>query len=47
MFKTSTRGLDSAGNVFGSKESKQAYSLKKKKKKKKQPQITENVAFIR
>ena len=47
VFKTSTRGLDSAGNVFGSKESKQAYSLKKKKKKKKQPQITENVAFIR
>ena len=32
VFKSSTRGLDSAGNVFGSKESKQAYSLKMKKK---------------
>ena len=45
VFKSSTRGLDSAGNVFGSKESKQAYSLKMKKKQ--LLQKTENMVFIR
>ena len=33
VFKTSTRGLDSSGNAFGSNASKQAYSRKTKKKK--------------